>query len=56
LIERDHESHHLHEYEFKSKEDLENMLKPYFTNVEIIYSKSKEGGTFRENLYFFASN
>ena len=56
IIERGDKSHHLHEYEFKSKEDLESILKPYFSNIEIIHSKSKENNGQRENLYFFASN
>lgn len=56
IIERGHVSHHLHEYEFKSKEDLEKVLKPFFKNVKIIYSKAAEGQDARENLYFFASD
>lgn len=41
-----------HEYEFKSKEDLLNILEPYFKNIivfETIY-------TSRHNLYFWASD
>jgi SAM-dependent methyltransferase len=45
-------SHHEHEYEFHSKEDLLRFLAPHFKNVrvfETIYPS-------RHNLYFFASD
>ena len=45
-------SHHEHEYEFHSKEDLLRFLTPHFKNVrvfETIYPS-------RHNLYFFASD
>ena len=44
--------HPLHEYEFKSKEDLARLFRPYFENVrvfETIYPR-------RHNLYLWASD
>lgn len=53
IVERqDGSSHHLHEYEFHSKEDLLRFLTPHFKNVrvfETIYPN-------RHNLYFWASD
>jgi len=53
IVEQDHgKSHHEHEYEFTSKEDLMRFLNPFFRNVrvfETIYPS-------RHNLYFFASD
>ncbi len=54
IVERDDGQKHLHqhEYEFKSKEDLQRFLKPHFLNVivfETIYPS-------RHNLYFWASD
>ena len=53
IVERDDgKSHHDHEYEFKSKEDLLRFLTPHFKRVrvfETIYPDT-------HNLYFFASN
>jgi SAM-dependent methyltransferase len=43
---------HHHEYEFKSKEDLLDVLKPYFKNVTIFETIYPE----RHNLYFWASD
>ncbi|MGK5091294.1 class I SAM-dependent methyltransferase [Deltaproteobacteria bacterium TL4] len=44
--------HSLHEYEFKSKNDLARFLTPYFANVKVFESEY----TSRHNLYFYASN
>jgi SAM-dependent methyltransferase len=41
-----------HEYEFKSKEDLLNVLKPYFKKVTVFETIYPE----RHNLYFWASD
>jgi uncharacterized membrane-anchored protein len=41
-----------HEYEFKSKEDLLEVLKPYFNNIIVFETIYPE----RHNLYFWASN
>lgn len=53
IVERpDGKSHHEHEYEFHSKEDLMRFLSPYFKYVrvfETIYPS-------RHNLYFYASD
>ena len=45
-------SHKLHEYEFKSKEDLMRFLAPYFVNVKIFETIYPD----RHNLYFYASD
>ena len=41
-----------HEYEFKSKEDLLNFLKPYFKNVTVFETVFPT----RHNLYFWAGD
>jgi len=41
-----------HEYEFKSKEDLLEVLKPYFNNIIVFETIYPE----RHNLYFWASD
>jgi cyclopropane fatty-acyl-phospholipid synthase-like methyltransferase len=41
-----------HEYEFKSKEDLLKVLKPYFNNIIVFETIYPE----RHNLYFWASD
>jgi len=41
-----------HEYEFKSKADLENFFKPYFSNIKILETVYPD----RHNFYFFASD
>ena len=43
---------HQHEREFTSKDDLADLLAPFFTNVHIVQTSMPN----RENLYFFASN
>lgn len=52
IVEREEgKSHHDHEYEFKSRQDLQRVLQPHFRNVrvfETIYPS-------RHNLYFFVS-
>jgi SAM-dependent methyltransferase len=48
-------SHFDHEYEFKSKEDLANLLKKYFANVLVFENQSSDLLEERRNLYFFAS-
>ncbi|HEX4326479.1 MAG TPA: class I SAM-dependent methyltransferase [Burkholderiales bacterium] len=45
-------SHHEHEYEFKSKEDLTRFLSPHFKNVKVIETIYP----IRHNLYFYAAN
>jgi len=45
-------SHHEHEYEFKSKEDLLRLIEPYFRNVRIFETIYPS----RHNLYFFAGD
>jgi SAM-dependent methyltransferase len=51
IVEREAgKSHHEHEYEFKSKEDLMRLLQPYFCNVRIFETVYPS----RHNLYFFA--
>ncbi len=45
-------SHSLHEYEFKSKEDLFRFLTPYFKNVRVFETVYP----IRHNLYFWASD
>lgn len=52
IIEEEHKSHHDHEYEFKSREDLARILKPYFRNVLVFQTDYPT----RRNLYFFASD
>jgi SAM-dependent methyltransferase len=44
--------HELHEYEFKSKEDLLRLLSPYFKNIRIFETIYPD----RHNLYFYASD
>lgn len=44
--------HSLHEYEFKSKEDLKRFIEPYFNNVMIFETQYPN----RHNLYFYASD
>ena len=52
IVERDHGAQHdEHEYEFKSKEDLENLLKDFFPHYQVIETIYPT----RHNLYFFAS-
>lgn len=45
-------SHHDHEYEFSSKEDLMRFLSPHFQRVKIFETDYPN----RHNLYFFASD
>jgi SAM-dependent methyltransferase len=53
IVELEHgKSHHEHEYEFQSKEDLLRFLQPYFRNVRIFETIYPT----RHNLYFFASD
>lgn len=47
-----HLSHHEHEYEFHSKEDLLRFLTPCFKNVRVFETKYPS----RHNLYFYASD
>ncbi len=42
----------LHEYEFKSKEDLLEYLNPYFKNIMVFETIYED----RHNLYFYASD
>jgi len=51
IVERkEGKSHHEHEYEFKSKEDLQRLLAPHFRNVKVFETIYPS----RHNLYFFA--
>lgn len=53
IVEREEGiSHHDHEYEFKSKEDLQRLLQPHFRNVRVLETIYPS----RHNLYFFASD
>ena len=53
IVEREAgKSHHEHEYEFKSKEDLLRLLQPYFRNTRIFETIYPS----RHNLYFFAGD
>ena len=53
IVEREAgKSHHEHEYEFKSKEDLLRLLQPYFRNVRIFETIYPS----RHILYFFAGD
>ena len=56
IVEEDHGEHgkmlHQHEYEFKSKEDLERFLTPYFSNVNVFETIVDN----RNSLYFWASD
>jgi len=57
IVERDTgKAHPDHEYEFKSKDDLAAVLRPFFSNVTILETKWKDQFEERENLYFFASD
>lgn len=54
IVERDDEklSHHDHEYEFRSRDDLAIFLKGFFSYVRVFETKY----TSRHNLYFYASD
>src|SRR5205807_4059621 len=53
IVEREAgKSHHEHEYEFKSKEDLLRLLQPYFRNTRIFETIYPS----RHNMYFFAGD
>jgi SAM-dependent methyltransferase len=52
IVEREAVSHHEHEYEFKSKEDLMRFLSPHFAHVKVFETVYPT----RHNLYFFAGN
>lgn len=53
IVERaEGKSLHHHEYEFKSKEDLAEVLKPHFRNVTVFETIYPD----RHNLYWWASN
>ena len=54
IVERDdgQKSLHQHEYEFKSKEDLERFFAGHFKNITVFETIYKN----RHNLYFWASN
>jgi SAM-dependent methyltransferase len=52
IVEREVTSHHEHEYEFKSKEDLMRFLSPHFSSVKVFETIYPT----RHNLYFFAGN
>lgn len=45
-------SHHEHEYEFSSKEDLMRFLTPHFQKVKVFETEHPD----RHNLYFYASD
>lgn len=45
-----------HEYEFKSKEELADILKRHFANVRVFENISKDKFERRHNLYFYASD
>jgi cyclopropane fatty-acyl-phospholipid synthase-like methyltransferase len=45
-----------HEYEYKSKEELAQILKRYFANVLVFENVSKDQFEERQNLYFYASD
>ena len=54
IVEREDgiKQHSLHEYEFKSKEDLVRFLAPHFKNVKVFETIYPS----RHNLYFYASD
>ncbi|HEY1506240.1 MAG TPA: class I SAM-dependent methyltransferase [Stellaceae bacterium] len=57
LVEKESgKAHPDHEYEFKSKQDLSDLLQPFFVNVAVLNTKWRDQLEERENLYFFASD
>lgn len=57
LVEKESgKSHPDHEYEFKSQQDLADLLRPFFANVRVFSTKWRDQLEERENLYFFASD
>jgi SAM-dependent methyltransferase len=57
LVEKESgKSHPDHEYEFKSQQDLADLLRPFFVNVTVLDTKWRDQLEERENLYFFASD
>jgi ubiquinone/menaquinone biosynthesis C-methylase UbiE len=54
MVEREdgHASHHEHEYEFHSKEDLARVLTKFFKKVRVFETKHVS----RHNLYFYAAD
>ena len=57
LVEKESgKSHPDHEYEFKSKQDLADLLHPFFSNVAVFVTQWRDQIEERENLYFFASD
>lgn len=52
IVRREQKSHHDHEHEFVSAQDLANTLQRHFQNVRVIETVYPT----RHNLYFFASN
>jgi SAM-dependent methyltransferase len=45
-----------HEYEYRSKEELAEVLKRFFKNVLVFENVSRDSMEERRNLYFFASD
>ena len=57
IIERSHgKSLEHHEYEFKSREELADLLKRFFAHVAVIQTTTRDYMEVRDNLYFFASD
>jgi SAM-dependent methyltransferase len=56
IVERDEKSHPDHEYEFKSKADLAQILKPHFKNLRVFETQWSDALEARHNLYFYASD
>lgn len=52
IVEAAVKAHSDHEYEFKSREDLESFIKPHFRHVRVFETVYP----LRHNLYFFASD
>jgi len=57
IIERSHgKSLEHHEYEFKSRDELVDLLKRFFAHVTVIQTETRDYMEVRDNLYFFASD
>lgn len=53
LIEKETgKSHPDHEYQFKSQQDLIEVLRPFFANVRVLSTMWRDQVEERENLYF----
>ena len=56
IVERDEKSHPDHEYEFKSKSDLAQILTKHFANIRVFETQWSDQLEARHNLYFYASD